>query len=229
MADFEAHPPGSRAITIPLHSTKTLNHTNRRRRGVRNLKQIETGDSPDTRSLSLSSDPDSPSSYSQSPAALVSQQQQTSIASPGDKDPRLPLSNAIESKGKGKAKAKEELQTKTPTTPPNYSFFPTNSPLGACMLSSSQYKSVNLNAHHDDPDEPPRLITYTKYSQGFTWNDELFLPSYLLGRSGRRRRRRYGYEDEDDDDDDIFNDEEGEQCPVAEIFVTDEEAHAMIP
>ena len=66
------------------------------------------------------------------------------------------------------------------------------------MRSSSSYKSVNLNAHHDDPDEPPRLITYTKHSQGFTWNDELFLPSYLLGRGGRRRRKRYGYDEDED-------------------------------
>ena len=89
------------------------------------------------------------------------------------------------------------------------------------MLSSTSYKSINLNLH-GDPDEPPRLITYTKYSQGFVWNDEVFLPSYLLGRYGGRniggRKKQY---------DDDFGDEE--QCPITEIFVTDEEAEAMMP
>jgi len=87
------------------------------------------------------------------------------------------------------------------------------------MLSSCSYKSINLNSHLDDPDEPPRLITYTKHSQGFTWNDELFLPSHMLGRYGERgRKKQY---------DGDFGDEE--HCPVAEIFVTDEEAEAMMP
>lgn len=107
------------------------------------------------------------------------------------------------------------------------------------MLTSSAYKSINL-ASHDDPNTPPRLICYTKHSQGFTWNDELFLPGYLLGRYGGshgRRRRWGGDEDGDDDDvDDWVNGHGGmrdsndpERCPVAEIFVTDEEAEAMMP
>jgi hypothetical protein len=98
-------------------------------------------------------------------------------------------------------------------------FNPSTSPLGPSMLASSSYKSINLNSHHDDPDEPPRLITYTKHSQGFTWNDELFLPSYLLGRYGERGRKKQYDGDFGDDD----------YCPVAEIFVTDEEAEAMMP
>ena len=158
---------------------------------------------------------------------MISQQQQTSIVSPSDKDPHLPLDNTAKTKDKGKAK--EEQKSTPPTTPTTYSFFPTSSPLGASMLSASSYKSVNLNAHRDDPDEPPRLITYTKHSQGFTWNDELFLPSYLIGRGGRRRRKRYGYDDDEDDDEDGWGGDEGEQCPVTEIFVTDEEVKAMMP
>lgn len=100
------------------------------------------------------------------------------------------------------------------------------------MLSSSSYKSINLGS--GDPDEPSRLITYTKHSQGFTWNDELFLPSYLMGRRyggrGSKARRRWGYDDEDDDMDGVGDfDEEVDRCPVADIFVTDEEAAAMMP
>jgi hypothetical protein len=105
------------------------------------------------------------------------------------------------------------------------------------MLASSSYTSVNLNHHYhhhshhhhssspdsdldDDLDassSPPRLITYTKHSQGFTWNDELFLPSYLLGRYAGRGRRRH---DGDFGEDDVH---------VVDVFVTDEEAAAMMP
>lgn len=103
------------------------------------------------------------------------------------------------------------------------------------MLSSSSYKSVNLNSHISSPDEPQRLICYTKHSQGFTWNDELFLPSYLVGRRYRssKARRRWGggYDDDemDLDEDDVPFDEEVDRCPVADIFVTDEEAANMLP
>lgn len=107
------------------------------------------------------------------------------------------------------------------------------SPLSPSMLSSSSYKSINLNSGMSSGDEPARIITYTKHSQGFTWNDELFLPSYLVGRHyrGSKARRRWGYdEDEDmDDDNDMPFDEETDRCPVADIFVTDEETAAMLP
>jgi len=107
------------------------------------------------------------------------------------------------------------------------------------MLSSSSYKSINLNTHMSgDRDEPTRIITYTKHSQGFTWNDELFLPSYLIGRryGGRgsaRARRRWGggYDEEEDDEMDGVGDfdEDADICPVMDIFVTDEEAARLLP
>jgi len=107
-----------------------------------------------------------------------------------------------------------------------------NSPLGPSMMASSSYKSINLSSHND-PDEPPRLICYTKHSQGFTWNDELFLPGYLLGRYGGGRRRRHRWDNDDDDGDedmdDVMDSNDPERCPVTEIFVTDEEAAAMMP
>jgi len=91
------------------------------------------------------------------------------------------------------------------------------------MQHSTSYKSINLNHPHSDPDEPPRLITYTKAAQGFVWNDELFLPSYLLHRysygGGGGRRKQY--------DGEVFGDEE--HVEVVEVFVTDEEAEAMMP
>ena len=100
------------------------------------------------------------------------------------------------------------------------------------MLASSSYTSVNLNDHSDshssssygsDPSSPPRLITYTKHSQGFTWNDELFLPSYLLGRTGAGGYGSRGRRKQHDGD---FGDED---VQVVDVFVTDEEAAAMMP
>lgn len=90
-----------------------------------------------------------------------------------------------------------------------------SSPLGPSMLSSPTYKSINLNG--PDPDEPPRLITFTKAGQGFNWNEELFLPSYMISRYSRSRRKQY---DGDLGEDDV---------EVAEISVTDEEANNMLP
>ena len=83
------------------------------------------------------------------------------------------------------------------------------------MRSSQTYKSINLNSL--DPDEPPRLLTFTKAGQGFNWNEELFLPSYMVSRYSRSRRKQY---DGDLGEDDV---------EVAEIFVTDEEANKMMP
>jgi hypothetical protein len=62
------------------------------------------------------------------------------------------------------------------------------------MLTSSSYKSVSLNgppsrSYGYDPNDPPRIITYTKQAQGWSWNDEVFLPGYLLGRRRRERER----------------------------------------
>ncbi|RMZ74979.1 hypothetical protein DV737_g5562, partial [Chaetothyriales sp. CBS 132003] len=225
MADYAA---GSRAIKIPLHpsaiSTGTYDTPPRRQRGSsRRLKSFPTADLLERGgggpSSSASSEAESPmSSHS------AAYRPQASIASPSDKDPRLPDGkdsggggggiNASQLKGKGKA-----TPATTPPASPSSNVFQASSPLGPSMLASSSYKSINLNAHNDDPDEPPRLITYTKHSQGFIWNDELFLPSYLIGRFGGRKKQ---YDSDFGNDDD-----EEEACQVAEIFVTDEEVAAM--
>ncbi|KAF1973292.1 hypothetical protein BU23DRAFT_554280 [Bimuria novae-zelandiae CBS 107.79] len=54
----------------------------------------------------------------------------------------------------------------------------------------------------------PRLISCVKASQGFTWNQEIFLPSYANL---------------------DFDDLERKQDPVEEIVVTDEEVAQMFP
>ncbi|KAK0611519.1 hypothetical protein B0T14DRAFT_439657 [Immersiella caudata] len=48
------------------------------------------------------------------------------------------------------------------------------------LLSSAfakeEYTTINIA---NDPEGPPRLISYLSSSQGFAWNPELFLPSYV--------------------------------------------------
>ncbi|THV80561.1 hypothetical protein D6D29_06055 [Aureobasidium pullulans] len=70
-------------------------------------------------------------------------------------------------------------------------------------LSKSEYTVVNIGGP-----EAPRLITCIKTSQGFDWNQEIFLPSYLDYDST-------GLEHRPD--------------PVHNIHLTDEEAAAIFP
>ncbi|KIW69735.1 hypothetical protein PV04_05593 [Phialophora macrospora] len=221
MADASAAPPpGSRAIKIPLHGNSNADYSasSRRHRSSRYANHSDQAEASDAgpSSLGSGSDQDSPWSYSPLPARPQGRLQ--SVASPSTQPARFStLSGPTNEAGRSQRKDKHKADLPPPSSMPL--LFNSSSPLGPSMLSSSSYKSINLNAHHDDPDEPPRLITYTKHSQGFTWNDELFLPSYMLGRYGERgRKKQY---------DGDFGDED--HCPVAEIFVTDEEAQAMMP
>ncbi|RMD39726.1 hypothetical protein DV735_g5407, partial [Chaetothyriales sp. CBS 134920] len=195
MAD---HAAGSRAIKIPLHPSAALGTDSydssrpRRRRGSRHPKSFPaTADSLEAGgpSSSVSSEAESAMSSHSSTAYRP----RGPIASPSDRDPRLPGSSNKDGSGvKSTSQHKGKGKAASPTTPPaspSSSGFQACSPLGPSMLASSSYKSINLNAHNADPDEPPRLITYTKHSQGFIWNDELFLPSYLLGRFAQSWRR----------------------------------------
>ncbi|KAK3060588.1 hypothetical protein LTS18_011024 [Coniosporium uncinatum] len=76
------------------------------------------------------------------------------------------------------------------------------------LLSSSISKSEHTVINIGGPDAP-KLITCVKASQGYEWNTELFLPSYAdRGHSSELERK---------------------QDPVVDIFLTDEEAAAMLP
>ena len=221
MADPSAIPaPGSRAIKIPLHgsSNPDFSPPGRRRRSSRYAKHAERTEASDAGPSSLGSGSDQDSAWSYSPLPTRPSCHLETVVSPSTQDGRFPsASTPTDEPSQFQRKDKHKAASSPPSTMPML-FRPSSSPLGPSMLSSSSYKSINLNAHHDDPDEPPRLITYTKHAQGFTWNDELFLPSYMLGRYGERgRKKQY---------DGDFGDED--HCPVAEIFVTDEEANSMM-
>ncbi|EXJ67024.1 uncharacterized protein A1O5_09670 [Cladophialophora psammophila CBS 110553] len=226
MPDSSPSPaPGPRAIKIPLHTGNNADYSppNRRRRSERYPHHAESAEASDAGPSSLGSgsgsDQDSHWSYSPIPTRPQPQHLLRNNVPSAGVVVRLPASlHSDNEPSPSQRKDKHKAGLPPPSSMPML-FNASSSLLGPSMLSSSSYKSINLNAHHDDPDEPPRLITYTKYSQGFTWNDELFLPSYMLGRYGERGRKKL-YDGD-------FGDED--HCPVAEIFVTDEEAEAMMP
>ncbi|GAP92666.1 hypothetical protein SAMD00023353_9300170 [Rosellinia necatrix] len=76
------------------------------------------------------------------------------------------------------------------------------------LLSSAFAKEECTHINVGDPDGPPRLISYLASSQGFAWNPEMFLPSYL-----------------DLDYEPLENCRE----PVHEIRLSDEEMKNMLP
>lgn len=76
------------------------------------------------------------------------------------------------------------------------------------LLSSAISKQESTVINIGDPDGPPRLISYLSSSQGFAWNPEIFLPSYV-----------------DCDYEPLEN-----HCePVHEIVLSDEESREMLP
>ncbi|KAI1173404.1 hypothetical protein F4777DRAFT_451505 [Nemania sp. FL0916] len=76
------------------------------------------------------------------------------------------------------------------------------------LLSSALSKEECTHINVGDPDGPPRLISYLASSQGFAWNPEMFLPSYL---------------------DLDYEPLENRQEPVHEILLSDEEIKSMLP
>ncbi|KFY08287.1 hypothetical protein V492_06370 [Pseudogymnoascus sp. VKM F-4246] len=71
-------------------------------------------------------------------------------------------------------------------------------------FSQQEHTVINIG----DPDGTPRLITCVRYSQGYEWNPEIFLPSYM----------------ESD-----FESIERKRDPVHEINLSDEEMKNMFP
>ncbi|KAI1184580.1 hypothetical protein F5B17DRAFT_433433 [Nemania serpens] len=76
------------------------------------------------------------------------------------------------------------------------------------LLSSALSKEECTHVNVGDPDGPPRLISYLTWSQGFAWNPEMFLPSYL---------------------DVDYEPLENRREPVHEIRLSDEEIKNMLP
>ncbi|RFU72536.1 hypothetical protein TARUN_9721 [Trichoderma arundinaceum] len=95
-----------------------------------------------------------------------------------------------------------------PSKPPQYAFSLLYRLVLHIMTGSALSKQectvINIGA----PDGPPRLISYLSSGQGFMWNPEIFLPSYV---------------------DCDYVPLENRRDPVHEIHLTDEEMKKMLP
>ncbi|KAI9643636.1 hypothetical protein NHQ30_008258 [Ciborinia camelliae] len=76
------------------------------------------------------------------------------------------------------------------------------------LLSTALAKEEHTTINIGDPDGTPRLITCVRSSQGFDWNPEIFLPSYMESDFESLERKRE---------------------PVHEIRLSDEEIKQMFP
>ncbi|USP80122.1 hypothetical protein yc1106_07396 [Curvularia clavata] len=93
--------------------------------------------------------------------------------------------------------------TSTSSSPQSASIFGRRQSLMSATFSRAEHTVINVGE-----EECPRLITCVKASQGFDWNQEIFLPSYA---------------------DYHFDDLECRQDPVQDIILTDEEIKNMFP
>ncbi|KAL6697763.1 hypothetical protein J3F84DRAFT_347464 [Trichoderma pleuroticola] len=124
--------------------------------------------------------------YSLSSETVGSSSDSSYSSSPSPSSP----SASPSSKAKGKAKA-VAFDSRRPS-------------LLSPALSKQESTVINIGA----PDGPPRLITYLSSAQGFMWNPEIFLPSYI---------------------DCDYVPLENRRDPVHEIHLTDEEMKNMLP
>ncbi|KAG5965275.1 hypothetical protein E4U57_004286 [Claviceps arundinis] len=76
------------------------------------------------------------------------------------------------------------------------------------LLSTALSKQESTVINIGDPDGPPRLISYLSSSQGFVWNPEIFLPSYV---------------------DCDYIPLENKREPVHEIVLSEKESREMLP
>ncbi|PHH84287.1 hypothetical protein CDD83_2203 [Cordyceps sp. RAO-2017] len=112
------------------------------------------------------------------------------------------------SKAMGSSSASSYSSSPSPSSPsstPGTKMLHARRPsLLSSAISKQQCTVINIG----DPDGPPRLISYLSSSQGFAWNPEIFLPSYV-----------------DCDYEPLEN-----QCePVHEIVLSDEESRDLLP
>lgn len=119
------------------------------------------------------------------------------------------------SKAGGSSNSSSSSSYSTSPRTPQQSSSTSSSPKSCCghdrrpsLLSTSLSKQEHTVINIGDPDGPPRLITCVRSSQGFDWNPEIFLPSYV----------------ECD-----FESLERKRDPVHEILLSDEESQSLLP
>ncbi|KFX94650.1 hypothetical protein O988_03302 [Pseudogymnoascus sp. VKM F-3808] len=128
----------------------------------------------------------------------------------------IPTRQAYGEGGKvGSSSSSSSCYSTSPQTPQQKGKSPMSTPSKSAghnrrpsMLSSSFSQQEHTVINIGDPDGTPRLITCVRYSQGYEWNPEIFLPSYM----------------ECD-----FESIERKRDPVHEINLSDEEMKNMFP
>ncbi|KAI5468028.1 hypothetical protein BGZ63DRAFT_419676 [Mariannaea sp. PMI_226] len=122
--------------------------------------------------------------------------------------------------GPSVARSYHQSPTGSDSSANSYSSSPSSSPPSArktnkalharrpSLLSSAFSKEECTVINIGDPDGPPRLISYLSSSQGFAWNPEIFLPSYV---------------------DCDYVPLENRRDPVHEILLSDEESKNLLP
>ncbi|KXT18816.1 hypothetical protein AC579_8231 [Pseudocercospora musae] len=108
------------------------------------------------------------------------------------------------------AKQKSKLPIGVVSSSPPLTPSPRRPSLLGSSLSKSEYTVINLGGHGGSEHQSLRLVSCVKSSQGFDWNQELFLPSYAND----------GYDGQD---------LEHRPDPVFDIVLTDEEAESILP
>ncbi|KAJ9148514.1 hypothetical protein NKR23_g4844 [Pleurostoma richardsiae] len=111
------------------------------------------------------------------------------------------------------ASSSSSTYSTSPRTPSSAASTPTPSKKASherrpSLLSTAISKQECTVINIGEPDGPPRLISYLSSSQGFAWNPEIFLPSYV---------------------DCDYTPLENRREPVHEILLSDEEIKNMLP
>ncbi|KAK7707582.1 hypothetical protein SLS64_007101 [Diaporthe eres] len=118
----------------------------------------------------------------------------------------IPAQSKRQSKAHSPMSSSSSTYSSSPTTPAKSSNSAQKQKMVHERSALSESKSTTINI--GDEDGPPRLISYLSTSQGFEWNPELFLPSYI---------------------DYDYTPLENKREPVKEITLTDEEIQNMFP
>lgn len=178
--------------SIPIPPQALGSHHNRKPRHHHNLRSMDASmGSPASSSEMTPSISASSSSSTASPSSLYSAGTPPTRSAKG-KEPVTPLSQLSQS-----------VPVSTPTRKQQQMHRRRPSLLSPAILHQEAHV-INIG----DPDGAPRLISYLSSSQGFIWNPEIFVPSYV----------DYDYTPI-------------EHCrePIIEIFLSDEDIQKIYP
>ncbi|EPE03322.1 hypothetical protein F503_07625 [Ophiostoma piceae UAMH 11346] len=190
----------SSSIPIPPQASGSGSlghHHDRKPRHHHHLRSMDASMGSPTTSTEMSPSPSTSSSSSSSSSSTASPSSLYSAATPPSrsakgKEPVLPLSQLSQSGPDATPTRKQQqMHRRRPS-------------LLSSAILHQEAQVINIG----DPDGAPRLISYLSSSQGFIWNPEIFVPSYV---------------------DYDYTPLENRREPIVEIFLSDEEVQQMFP